>query len=111
MDYDYDVVDPEGEDFYPDFYPDNYALDEDRESPWSEQDSLPPMSAYELLERCLRPTLEDGFNHMTKALAWCFVYRLSVQLSMNCSLQSHAQHINMNHDFSFKLISHNHLAT
>lgn len=79
MDYDYDIS-PEDEDFYPDFYPDNYALaDDDKSSPWSTNDELPPMSVYQLYYSCVYPTINDGVNHILKSLAWCIIYRVTVR--------------------------------
>ena len=84
-DYDYEFS-PEGEeDFYPDFYPDNYALeDEDNKlSPWNEQEGLPPMSIYQLYHSCIYPTISDGLNHVFKVVAWCIIYRLTTQTGIS----------------------------
>lgn len=81
-DYDYDLS-PEGDDFYPDFYPDNYVLsDDDTSSPWSENEGFPPMSIYQLYYSCIYPTINDGLNHILKAVAWCIVYRVTTQTGM-----------------------------
>ena len=82
MDYDYDLMGGE-DDFYHDFYADNEALGDDEEpSPWREQESIPPMTAQQLLLSCVQPTLKDGFSHLSRVLAWCIIYRLTTQTSM-----------------------------
>ncbi|XP_046438427.1 protein-serine O-palmitoleoyltransferase porcupine-like [Daphnia pulex] len=79
-DYDYDISPDGEEDFYPDFYPDNYALNEDDKlSPWNEQEGLPPMSLFQLYHSCIYPTINDGLNHIFKAVAWCIIYRITTQ--------------------------------
>lgn len=79
-DYDYDLS-PEGEeDYYPDYYPDNFALsDDDKLSPWNEQEGLPPMTLTQLYYSCVSPTINDGLKHVLKAVAWCIIYRVTTQ--------------------------------
>ena len=82
-DYDYDMF-PEAddeEDYYPDFYPDNDALSEEDKSPWDNQDHFPVLTLEQLFYRCIVPTIKDGSHHVSVALAWCVVYRISTQIS------------------------------
>lgn len=84
MDYDYELMPEDDDDMYPDFYPDNYVLadEENKLSPWNEQEGLPPMTVYQLYYSCVEPTVNDALNHILKTLAWCLVYRITTQASM-----------------------------
>jgi hypothetical protein len=43
------------------------------------------MSLFQLYHSCIYPTINDGLNHILKALAWCIVYRITTQTSRTIS--------------------------